>query len=281
MLDPASPLFREGPTLLAEDPELAAVRDRSLYYSILAAVAGGNRTTSRIASYVQRSSDQLAHPLGVLVEAGLLTRAEDPLRRGRPQYRVAEPIVRFHHAVMRPRWAALQRQAINWPRIHATLGAQVFGPAFEELSRTWTERFAAAATLGGEVELVGHTVVADPAQHVSHEVDVLVVGTADDGSPGVLAVGEAKAGEVVTLRHLDRLRRVRELLGTRAVPGCRLLCFGGAGFAPELLAAQASGRCSGRPRPALPRVLSAPNRYHRDLDRASSSTLGTHATSKP
>jgi hypothetical protein len=49
VLDPSSPLFREGRVLLAEDPELATVRDRSLYYSVLAAVAGGNRTTGRIA----------------------------------------------------------------------------------------------------------------------------------------------------------------------------------------------------------------------------------------
>ncbi len=236
VLDPASPLFREGRTLLAEDPELATVRDRSLYHSVLAAVASGNRTTSRIASYVRRSSDQLAHPLAVLVEAGFLDRAEDPLRRGRPQYRVAEPIVRFHHAVMRPRWAALQRRVIDWPRIRATLRAQILGPAFEEVCRTWTEQHAAPSTLGGEVELVGHTVVADPAARTRHEVDVVVVGTASDGTHGVLAVGEAKVGEIITARHVDRLRRVRERLGTRAVPGCRLLCFSAAGFAPDLLA---------------------------------------------
>lgn len=235
VLDPASPLFREGATLLAEDPELAIVRDRSLYYSILAAVAGGHRTTGRIASFVRRSSDQLAHPLAVLVEAGFLERAEDPLRRGRPQYRVAEPIVRFHHAVMRPRWAALQRRAVDWPRVRATFAAQVLGPAFEEVCRSWTERFAAAETLGGEVELVGHTVLTDPGARTSHEVDVLAVGTADDGTRGVLAVGEAKVGEVVTHRHLDRLRRVRARLGDRAVDGCRLLCFGGAGFSADLL----------------------------------------------
>lgn len=235
VLDGSSPLFREGRVLLAEDPQLATVRDRGLYYSVLAAVAGGNRTTGRIASYVQRTSDQLAHPLWVLVEAGFLDRDEDPLRRGRPRYRVAEPIVRFHHAVMRPRWAALQRRVIDWPRVRATLRAQVIGPAFEEVCRTWAERFAAAETLGGEVERVGHTVVADPRGRTSYEVDVVVVGTAADGTRGVLAVGEAKAGEIIRREHLDRLRRVRAHLGDRAVPGCRLLCFSGAGFASGLL----------------------------------------------
>lgn len=135
---------------------------------------------------------------------------------------------------MRPRWSALQRRAIDWSRIYPTLRSQILGPAFDELARTWTERFASTATLGGEVELVGHTVVADRTGRVGHEVDVLVVGTDHDGTRGVLAVGEAKAGEVITGRHVDRLRRVRELLGPRAVQGCRLLCFSGAGFGPEL-----------------------------------------------
>ena len=233
VLDPASPLFREGRVLLAEDPELAAVRDRSVYYSVLAAVANGHRTAGRIAAYVQRRSDQLAHPLAVLTDAGFLHRDEDPLRRGRPQYRVAEPIVRFHHAVMRSRWAALQRRAVDWPRLRPTLRAQVVGPAFEELCRTWVERFASAETVGGTVEVVGHTVLHDPSAE-PQEVDVVVVGTTDDGIRGVLAVGEARSGERMTAGHIDRLRRVRARLGDRAVPGCRLLCFSGAGFGPGL-----------------------------------------------
>lgn len=240
VLDPASPLFREGRTLLAEDPELATVRDRGLYYSVLAAIAGGNRTTGHIASTVRRSSDQLAHPLAVLVEAGFLERADDPLRRGRPQYRVTEPIVRFHHAVMRPRWAALNRRTIDWTRIRPTLNSQILGPAFEDIARSWVERFASATTIGGEIEVVGHTVVADPGARVGHEVDVVVIGTDSGGRRGVLAIGEARVGEVISGGHLNRLRRIRELLGTRAVPGCRLLAFSGAGFAPELRTGEAS-----------------------------------------
>ncbi|CAN5889863.1 hypothetical protein BH23ACT10_BH23ACT10_26490 [soil metagenome] len=60
------------------------------------------------------------------------------------------------------------------------------------------------------------------------------MGTSDDGTRGVLAIGEAKAGETITRAHVDRLRRVRARLGDRAVPDCRLLCFSGAGFAPDL-----------------------------------------------
>lgn len=234
VLDPSSPLFREGRTLLAEDPELASIRDRSLYYSVLAAVSNGNRTTSRIATYALRRSDELAHPLAVLVDAGFLTRDDDPLRKGRPQYRVAEPIVRFHHAIMRPRWAALQRRRIDWPRVRNTMDAQIFGPAFEELCRAWTERFASPDTVGGTIESVGHTVVHDTSQRAQHEVDVVVTGTAEDGSRGVLAIGEAKVGQRITRRHVDRLRRIRALLGDRAVAGCRLFCFGGAGFDPDV-----------------------------------------------
>ncbi len=77
--------------------------------------------------------------------------------------------------------------------------------------------------------------MADPGGRTAHEVDVVAVGTDGDGRRGVLALGEAKPGEVFTPGHLDRLRRVRARLGDRALPGCRLLCFGGAGFAPALL----------------------------------------------
>ena len=77
--------------------------------------------------------------------------------------------------------------------------------------------------------------MADPGGRTAHEVDVVAVGTDGDGRRGVLALGEAQAGEVFTHGHLDRLRRVRARLGDRALPGCRLLCFGGAGFAPGLL----------------------------------------------
>jgi hypothetical protein len=50
-----------------------------------------------------------------------------------------------------------------------------------------------------------------------------------------MSITPGKVGEVITHHHLDRLRHLRARLGDRAVRGCRLLCFGGAGFSPDLL----------------------------------------------
>jgi uncharacterized protein len=88
VLDATGPLFREARYLLAEEPGL---REPSLYHSVLAAVAEGNATRGGIADYVGRSSSDLAHPLNVLEDAGLLVRESDAFRPARPRFRIAEP----------------------------------------------------------------------------------------------------------------------------------------------------------------------------------------------
>ncbi|WP_238487297.1 hypothetical protein [Actinoplanes flavus] len=82
--------------------------------------------------------------------------------------------------------------------------------------------------------------VNDPANRTSHEVDVAVYGLDDDNRQPLLAIGEAKWGDVMGMGHLDRLRRVRSLLTAQGRPGAgtaRLACFSGAGFTDELRAA--------------------------------------------
>lgn len=98
VLNPASPLFREARYLLADDPGL---RDPALYHSVLAAVAEGNTARGGIAGYIGRKATDLQHPLTVLEDAGLLARDADPLRSGRSNYRITEPLVTFYQAIMR------------------------------------------------------------------------------------------------------------------------------------------------------------------------------------
>lgn len=61
----------------------------------------------------------------------------------------------------------------------------------------------------------------------SRELDVVVA--ADDGSTPsertVYALGEAKVGERLTMRHVRRLEEARAAMGNRA-DGARLLLFG-------------------------------------------------------
>jgi hypothetical protein len=62
VLNPASPLFREGRYLLAEEPDL---RDPALYHSVLAAIAEGNASRGGIAGCVGRKATEVPHPLSV------------------------------------------------------------------------------------------------------------------------------------------------------------------------------------------------------------------------
>lgn len=55
----------------------------------------------------------------------------------------------------------------------------------------------------------------------------------DPGRPRrVLSLGECKWDKPVTLRHLDRLRRARDLLAVKGydMTSTRLTCYSGAGF---------------------------------------------------
>lgn len=88
------------------------------------------------------------------------------------------------------------------------------------------------------LEDVGMTTLPDPANKTKHELDVVVFGRAADGRESILAIGEAKSGDIVGRGHLHRLECLRDLLAARderAAGPVRLLLFSGCGFGPELL----------------------------------------------
>jgi len=193
VLNRNSPLFREARYLLAEEPDM---REPGLYSSVLAAVATGAVTRGAIASAVGRPASDLAHPLAVLAAAGFLVKADDLLRDRRPVWRVAEPLIAFYHAVMRPVFGQLEsrgRAARIWPGRRATFASQVLGPDFEEICRTWTAVHAAPETLGtDDLGDVGHGSVHDHQQRAALELDVVALGPADGERRRLVAVGEAK-----------------------------------------------------------------------------------------
>lgn len=245
VLNPFVPLFREGRYLLAEEPNL---RDRALYHSVLAVLADGHTSRGGIASRLERSSNELAHPLAVLEDTGFVTRSEDAFRKTRPVYRIAEPILRFYHAIMRPAWGELERPGRAggvWARAQATFAAAVLGPHFEDVCRTWCARFADETTTGPGVREVRSGVLNDPKRRTTHEVDVVALGDRRDGRTRVLLFGEAKYGKVMGVGDLTRLEHVRNLLADRAdvdAREARLACFSAAGFTDELRAADRAGR---------------------------------------
>lgn len=238
VLNPGRPLFREGRYILAEEPDL---HDTALYHAVLAAIADGNNTRGGIANYLARKSTDLAHPLGVLHDAGLITHERDAFRTNRSAYRIAEPLLTFYHAIMRPVWGDLERPGRAgqvWRRSRHTFQSRVVGPHFEEICRQWARWYAEPATYGGRSpNRVSSGTVSDPDDRKTLQLDVAAFGDGGDGQDTLLAIGEAKWQETVTTRHLHRLEHVRELLVARRQPGsesARLLLFSGSGFSDSL-----------------------------------------------
>ena len=237
VLNRASPLFREARYLLAAETEL---QDMALYHSVLAAIADGNTTSGGIASYIGRKSGDLAHPLNVLMDCGLIYRQPDAFRANRSTYEIAEPLITFYHGVMRPIWSDLahtRNPARLWERSEPRFTSNVLGPHFEQLCRHWTRFFAPEEITGGFPARVEPGTVNDPASKKTRQIDVAAFAADDGGQEAILALGEAKWHETMGVAHLERLRHIRGLLtaqGRRGAGTARLLCFSGAGFTAEL-----------------------------------------------
>ncbi|MFC3998453.1 ATP-binding protein [Nocardiopsis sediminis] len=236
VLNPARLLFREARYLLAEEPEL---HDTALYHSVLAAIAAGNAARGGIADYLGRKATDLAHPLSVLQDVGMIAHEADAFRRNRSAYRIAEPLVAFYHAVMRPAWGDLERPGRApevWHRAQPTFRGRVVAPHFKRICREWARWHASPETHGGQVTRVAGGTVNDPSAKTRHEVDVAVHGENGDGREALLAIGEAKWNDVMGMGHLERLRHIRTLLTARgaATDTTRLECYSSAGFTDEL-----------------------------------------------
>ena len=106
VLNPSRPLFREARYILAEEPD---IHDTALYHAVLAAIAEGNTTRGGIAGYLERKSTDLAHPLGVLHDAGLITHETEAFKKNRSAYRIAEPRISRRSAASGPAGTRGQR----------------------------------------------------------------------------------------------------------------------------------------------------------------------------
>ncbi|MFF0311126.1 ATP-binding protein [Streptosporangium sp. NPDC004379] len=243
ILSPGSPMSLEARYLLAEEPDL---RDGALYHSVLAAIAEGNSGRGGIAGHVGRKSNELSHPLTVLEDAGLIARETDAFRSNRTDFRIKEPLLTFYHAMMRPFWPQLMRATATdriWRNAGQRFIGNVVGPHFERVCRDWTLHFAEDRFGGWPSEVTAGT-VNDPAGRTTHEVDVAAVGHADGGRPPLLAIGEVKWGQIMGEGHLQRLRRIRDLVGRNDrydTSRTRLLCYSGAGFTDDLVRAAGRG----------------------------------------
>lgn len=235
-LNPASALFREDDYLLTEERSLT---DRQLYHSVVSAIAGGATSQGAIAQALEREQRAVQHPLRALEDAGFVIATDDALRSRRPIYRIADPIVRFHHAVTRRDLARFEdrRTAEAWEDAQPRFRTHVLGPHFEDIAREFTFRFASPDTVGGTVATVAPAVVSDSKKKTQHEVDVVAVGRERKGSLPILALGEAKHTESKrTLGDLARLERIRDLVASKnpSAADAHLLLFSARGFDANL-----------------------------------------------
>jgi uncharacterized protein len=225
VLSPAATLQREATTLLAEDPSLSG-KNNLLHHAILGAIANGSVTAGGIANKVGRQVSNIDLVLRRLIEAGFIVRHEDPIRKKRPLYSLADSFLQFHYAVIEPYGAALRERDLRavWSdRLEAVFNSRVRGPVFEEMARVWTTNFAGDESIPFR-DFVGPSFVS--IDGVDHELDVVVAGAGDVPSDReIVALGEAKSGEELTMRHLLKLERARTALGANA-SHAKLLLFG-------------------------------------------------------
>lgn len=173
----------------------------------------------------------------MLEDCSLVVREPDVFRRGRFIYRVAEPLINFYEAIMRPEWFRLEAGQAEgaWREQRPDFLGRVVGPHFESICRTFAQS-AGDELFGVPAGEVGAGVVNDPETRRQIEVDVVMFAPAAPGqSRRIVSLGEVTWGEVMGRKHVDRLARARDLLSASFdTDGCVLACYSAAGFSKEL-----------------------------------------------
>ncbi len=243
ILNPSHALFDEVELLFSQEP---GIKDRSLYYGILAVIASGESTPVKIAAKLQRDSRTMSYPFGVLRLAGFVAYDEDVLLNHKPVVSIADPVIRFHHTITLPRLQVFQRRgraAEGWAQAKPTYSSQILGPHFESIARDWTiTSFAERA--GIPVGWTGTATVACREHGASHQLDVVSLRPGD--MPRTSAARVALIGEANSTNRprngadLRRLAHIRDLLGSRA-DGAALVLFSRTGFDSDLREPAARG----------------------------------------
>ncbi|MBR7836719.1 hypothetical protein KDL01_25790 [Actinospica durhamensis] len=246
VLRPSVPLFNEAERVVHEDPR---IRDSAAYGSILAAVAAGESSPTKIGGLLGRPATSLNHQLAMLEAAGFIERRQDLLLERRPVITITDPIVRLHHLIIEPYLGDLEagRARRVWDEVSHTVESKILGPHFEALAGYWTARYAQDEA-GLEAGAVGQSVISCREHKTSHEIDVLALARGarprTAGTP-VVFIGEAKCRErgpgLAELRRLEHLGTLLTAAGHDA-GAATLGLFSTSGFAPDLVAEAARSR---------------------------------------
>jgi AAA+ ATPase superfamily predicted ATPase len=206
LLDEYAPLYREADFLLREE-----LREVTLYYAILAAIAEGHSTVQEIARQAGQDPRGLAYYLQQLIELGYIERrypltGEPPSVRS-VRYDLADPLLRFWFRFVFPSTSYIRHMGADRALkdlIRPHLDAY-FGLCFERLCREalpWLYRQE------------GVTAAFEVGQYWSKATQIDVVGLRDDNWTDI---GECKWGTVRSPRALEQEleEKVRELPNPR------------------------------------------------------------------
>lgn len=245
MLRPAGRLLDEAQHMLD-----AFLADAQVHYSVIEAIAGGERTWNGITKRVGRDGGSLSRAMQWLIEMRLVERVvpiteANPRKSKRSLYRITDPYVAFWHRFVSP-----------------MISAGMIGLAPGE--RLWTEQVQPRldAYMGGVFESVcrdfarrGNGLPFQPIRvgewwdaNSQNEVDVVALGV-----EGQVMVGECKWGDV---RGSDLTKlRTRAGLLLPDLPGgphqVHLAVFSGGALAPEVHEEVQAGRVLHFPAEAL------------------------------
>jgi uncharacterized protein len=240
VLRPSVPLFDEANRVVHEDPR---IRDTAAYASVLAAVAAGESSPTKIGGLLGRPASSLTYQLGMLESAGFIDRAQDLLLERRPTLTVADPVVRLHHLLIEPYQADLEARHAEqvWNEATHTVESKILGPHFETITTDWVRHYARDEA-GLDVGATGQSVISCRAHKTGHEIDVLSLTRGarprTTGSP-IAFIGEAKSRDRRPgMAQLQRLEHIRELLTANGhdASDARLGLFSTTGFTDELTA---------------------------------------------
>ena len=230
----SAPLAREGQVVVTEDP---ALRERSLYFGVLGAIADGARSPKDVAVAIGRTAGSVAFPLRVLSESGWIVQHADPLHQRGTTIMLEEPMVRTRRLLIDPFEARLRRadreQALAvWDDNAHTIASRILAPHLERVAAQWMMTRADPTTTGGRPSHVAPSTIGRGAGAV--QLDLVGTEPTGSGSHRVCCVGEVKSGATpMAASELDRLDAAVTRIGPRADGATRLL-VSRAGFTAEL-----------------------------------------------
>ncbi len=235
ILQPAGRLLDEAQHMLD-----AFLADAQVHYSVIEAIANGERTWQGITRRVGRDGGSLSRAVQWLIGMRLLDRVvpiteSNPAKSKRAVYRITDPYVAFWHRFVSPMISAgmvgLASGERLWEHQVAPRLDDYMGPVFEGVCRSFVRR---TDRLPFAPLRVGEWWDADSR----NEIDVVAIG-----GDGELLLGECKWGAVRS-GDLKRLQAradliARELTGVRTV---HFALFSGGELPPELRAEVDAGR---------------------------------------